>query len=139
MGRNRSSWYKMAICIITEYHKNKKKMEAIAADYAYAHSQQEEERVQTSSLSGGALDVVQKLDEDIRYSTLKKDVAAVDYGLAMQKLHEDGEVRIKYITARYWKGMTSVKAARYANVGERTGQRINERFVRDVAKKGGYL
>ena len=140
MGRNRSSWYRRAQDAIKEYHQNKKELESITADYAYAHGQQEGERVQTSNLSGGAADIFQRMDKDERRKTLKRDIAAVDYGLAMQKLYEDGDIRIKYITARYWSGMyTPDGAAVSANVSERTGQRINQEFVKDVARKAGYF
>lgn len=141
MGRNRSSWYRRAQDVIKEYHQNKKELESITADYAYAHSQQEGERVQTSNLSGGAADIFQRMNKDERRNTLLRDIAAVDYGLAMQKLHEDSDVRIKYITARYWSGgkYTSNGAAKENHISTATGQRINQDFVKDVARKAGYL
>ncbi len=140
MGRNRSSWYRRAQDAIKEYHQNKKELEAITADYAYAHSQREGERVQTSNLSGGTADIFQRMDKDERRKTLKRDIAAVEYGLAMQRLHEDGELRIKYITARYWSGVyTPDGAAVENNIAPATGRRINQEFVKDVARKAGYL
>ena len=140
MGRNRSSWYRRAQDAIKEYHQNKKELEAITADYAYAHSQQEGERVQTSNLSGGAADILQRMNKDERRNTLQRDIAAVDYGLAMQRLYEDGDIRIAYITARYWSGMyTPDGAAIENNIAPATGRRINQEFVKDVARKGGYL
>ena len=140
MGRNKNIWYKRAICIILEYQKNKRELEAITADYAYAHSQPEEERVQTSNLSGGAADIFQRMDKDERRNSLKRDIAAVEYGLAMQLLHEDGELRIKYITARYWSGRYKPDGAAIENnIAPATGRRINLEFVKDVARKAGYL
>lgn len=140
MGRNRSSWYRRAQDAIKEYHQNKKELESITIDYAYAHSQQEGERVQTSNLSGGAADIFRRMDKDERRKTLKRDIAAVDYGLAMQRLHEDGDIRIAYITARYWSGMyTPDGAAMSVHVSVRQGQIINQQFVEDVAVKAGYL
>ena len=140
MGRNRNSWYVHAQWIIKDYQKNKKELEAITADYAYAHSQLAEERVQCSNISGGAVDVVLKMEKDERRNTLLRDIAAVDYGLAMQGLYEDGDIRIAYITARYWSGMyTPDGAAASVHISPPTGQRINQQFVKDVAKKAGYL
>ena len=66
MGRNTNSWYIHAQWIIKDYEKNKKELEAITLDYAYACKQQMEERVQTSGVSGGAADVVLKMNRDER-------------------------------------------------------------------------
>ncbi len=140
MGRNRNSWYIHAQWIIKDYENNKKELEAITAEYAYAHSQPSEERVQTSNLSGGAADAALRMERDERRRTLRRDIAAVDYGFAMQKLHKDGEVRIAYLKARYWGGVYTPDGAAAANhISNSTGKRINREFLVDVAKKSGYL
>ena len=140
MGRNTNSWYIHAQWIIKDYEKNKKELEAITLDYAYACKQQMEERVQTSGVSGGAADVVLKMNRDERRNTLQRDIAAVDYRLAMQKLHKDGDLRVAYLAARYWSGhYTKVGAAMANHISDATGKRINQEFIKDVAVKAGYL
>lgn len=140
MGRNKSSWYIHAQWIIKDYQKNKRELESITADYAYAHSQNLEVRVQTCNISGGVADIVLRMDRDERRKTLQRDIAAVDYGLAMQRMHKDGDTRIAYIKARYWSGMcTPDGAAISVYIDPREGRRFNQEFIKDVAIKAGYL
>lgn len=140
MGRNKSSWYKIAQCIIKEYPANKEEYNEIMLDLTSLSGGGDDIRVQTSGLSDRTASAGIAAASDERRARLKANIDAVEYALKIINMREDGDLCRRYINARYWSGLyTPDGAAMSVFISARQGQRINQEFVRLVAQKAGEI